>query len=124
MHRRTGPLSRAGRKRSSPLRMACLIWVLDSLRWSFCAAAISLRVRGTLARAFLAASASLRDGVGRPFLWASASLIGSAVTGVVSVFVRRNNAMLPGEGDGAWNGPLAQRTVGAATLTPTHSLNP
>src|SRR4029077_3824729 len=98
MKRRTGPLSRAGRKRSSPLRIACRIWVLDSLRWAFCAAAISLRVRGTLARALLAASASLRDGVGRPFFWALASWVGSAGTGVVSVFERRNNAMLPGVG--------------------------
>src|SRR4051812_2988554 len=100
MKRRTGPLSRAGRKRSSPLRMAWRTWLLDWLRWSFWAAAISLRVRGTFARALLAASASLRDGVRRPFFWTADSEVGSAASGVVSGFERRNNATLPGGGEG------------------------
>src|SRR3954468_7048235 len=97
MNLRTGPWSRAGRYRSSPVFIAWRILPLDSVRARRRAAACSLRVRGTLARALRAASASRLDGVGRPFfcvvsepsstprsagLWAGVS---------DAVLVRRNN---------------------------------
>ena len=87
MNALTGPRSRAGRYFGSPPLSAARIFWLESIRPSRLAAASSLRVRGTLARAFAAASASLRVGVGRPF---PPSLI-SGVSAVASVLARRNN---------------------------------
>src|SRR3954471_19791911 len=87
--------------------MASRIWELLWLRASFCCAACSLLVRGTLARAFAAASASLRDGVGRPL---PPTFAASFSTGVVSDLLRRNTERLrcwmgagwvAGSGDGA-----------------------
>ena len=68
---------------------------LDSLFASRWAAACSLRVRGTLARAFAAASASLREGVGRPLPSVLPSIeLASAVTVSASDLLRRNNGGL------------------------------
>src|SRR5262245_30196506 len=89
MNALTGPRSRAGRYRWSPPRIASRILALDSERVFRWAAAISLRVRGTLARALAAASASLRVGVGRPL---PPSLEGASTAAADSDFVRRNNA--------------------------------
>src|SRR6478752_8508385 len=100
--------------------MAWRILALDSDRFTLRAAAISLRVRGTFARALAAASASLRVGVGRPFFRAAASAVDSAGTGAVSGLVRRNKGMLPGVSGGLPGQPTVART----TLTSTHSLAP
>ena len=89
-----------------------------------CAAAISLRVRGTLARALAAASASLRDrrgpalllrgGLGRSARRDGGGLgLGTTEQGVAS-WCRRQGRIAP----------RAQPTAGAATLTSTHSLGP
>src|SRR5690242_13189302 len=88
-----GPRSRAGRNRSSPVFIAWRILVLLSLRASRCCAASSLRVRGVLARALAAASASLRVGVGRPLPPAFSD---SGGRGVVSDLLRRNTDGLLG----------------------------
>ena len=68
---------------------------LDSLfarRW---AAACSLRVRGILARALPAASASLREGVGRPLPSVLPSIeLASTVAVSASDLLRRNNGGL------------------------------
>src|SRR3954451_2410861 len=100
MNRLTGPLSRGSMPRSSPVRIASRTLVELSARAARLAAACSLRVRGTLARALRAASASLRVGVGRPFLPVATVLLvpatGVASTGAgLSVLVRRNKALLP-----------------------------
>src|SRR6476646_8289887 len=71
--------------------MAARTWRLDSVPEERCARAISLRVRGALARALAAASASRRDGVGRPLppeLAGACSVVGTGD----SVLLRRNNA--------------------------------
>src|SRR6478609_7569690 len=86
MKRRTGPRSRAGRYFSSDLFIAWRIFCDVSPRAARWAAACSLRVRGTFARARAAASASLRVGVGRPLPPAFRSVVG--VSG--SELVRRN----------------------------------
>src|SRR5215211_5122613 len=70
--------------------MADRIFWLFSERDIRCAAACSLRVRGTLARALAAASASRRDWVGRPLPLCRA--ISDSGTG--SVLLRRNNVGL------------------------------
>src|SRR5690242_16721169 len=99
MKRLTGPRSRAGRYRSSQVFMAWRILALLSERESRCWAASSLRVRGTLARARAAASASLRVGVGRP-LPPVLSAASCSTTGVDSDLLRRNTGGLR-LGDGA-----------------------
>src|SRR3954449_12985485 len=98
MKRRTGPRSRAGRYWSSPERIAWRTLVLESARASRRAAAISLRVRGTFALALFAASASRREGVGRPFFRAAGEASSAARSAEVwgSDLGRRNNALLPG----------------------------
>ena len=75
---------------------------LDSLFASRWAATCSLRVRGTLARAFAAASASLREGVGRPLPSVLPSIeLASTVTVSASDLLRRNNGGLCMLGAGA-----------------------
>src|SRR6478672_12202577 len=71
--------------------MAARTCRLDSVPEERCARAISLRVRGALARALAAASASRREGVGRPLapdLACACSVVGTED----SVLLRRNNA--------------------------------
>src|SRR5262249_47257201 len=85
---------------SSPVFIAWRILELESARDTRRAAFRSLRVRGTFALALLAASASRRDGVGRPFFWlvSDVSLMTTGASG--SDLVRRNNAALPGRSVG------------------------
>src|SRR6478736_6771620 len=75
--------------------MAWRILSVPAARWAFWAAASSLRVRGVLARARAAASASLRDGVGRPLpLTFPGSAADSSSVAGVSDLLRRNTVRL------------------------------
>src|SRR5690606_27691187 len=85
--RRTGPLSRGGRYRSSPVRIASCCLAYSSLRRRRASCRAALRSAGTSGR-LRCASTSLRFGVGRPLPCGLGFASGSGAGAGVSFLLR------------------------------------